>query len=95
MSKRYMGNEECTSPNQVVRYLTENFQSNEDGTLMPEDVARGLVQGASEEIMRAITVFRSHVDYVGDDVVNKAKAPYNWIDADEEDYEEDEDEDDE
>jgi hypothetical protein len=68
MSERYTGTEPCTSPGQVVRYLTENY-TGPDGQPMPKPVAAEIVAAGALAIERGITVFRSNVEYLGDEAL--------------------------
>lgn len=94
MSKRYMGNETITSRSQLIRYLQDNYIDGA-GNNVTETTATKLVANADEEkIDKAITVYRSNVEYVGDEIIKDADAPFTWVEAEEEDYEEEEEDDD-
>ena len=90
---RYMGNETAISPLQVIKYLQENYVDPE-GDPMTESVAREIAEQSADEITRGITVFKSNVEYLGDEAIKKAKVEncYLWLETDE--YEEVEEEDD-
>lgn len=94
MSKRYMGGEQITSRSQLIRYLQENYVD-AAGNAVTEATAIKLVADSDQDkIDKATNVFRSHVDYVGDEIMKDSKAPFTWLEADEEDYEEEDDEED-
>jgi len=83
MTDRYLGNEICTSPDQVVRYLTQNY-TDAEGDAMPSMVALDLVTAGAGDIRRGIEVFRSNVEYLGDEAVkNHGGGTWTWVPEDE------------
>jgi hypothetical protein len=84
---RYTGTEPCTSPNQVIRYLTENY-AGPDGAPMPREAAQQIVTAGAADISKGITVFRSNVYYLGDEAV-KNHGGGNWTEIPEPDDEAD------
>jgi hypothetical protein len=68
MNERYTGNEPCTSTDQVVRYLTQNY-TGADGQPMPRTAALAIVKAGADKIDRGINLFRSNVYYLGDEAL--------------------------
>lgn len=68
MNDRYTGYEPCISPDQVVRYLVSNF-TDASGVAMPRAVALEIAQKGSAKISRGILVYRSNVEYLGDEAL--------------------------
>jgi len=63
---------------------------------MSETIAEQIVAASAEDIDRGIRVFRSNVEYLGDEAVKKFGPEgegYEFIEPDEEDLYEDEDDD--
>lgn len=65
---RYLGYEPCTSKEQVIRYLTENYVD-KDGDAMPRMVALDLITAGEAQVTKGIEVFSSNVYYLGDEAV--------------------------
>lgn len=90
MTTRYLGDEPCTSPSQVVRYLTDNYT--DAAGPISEDAAQAVVDAEREQIMKGITVFRSNVYYIGDEAVKNAGV--GWTEIDEPEYDDGDEDDD-
>ena len=72
---RYLGMETCTSPSQVVRYLTENY-TDKEGSPMLRAAATEIVAAGAAQVQRGIDVFRSNVEYLGDEAI---KGDPRWV----------------
>lgn len=90
MTTRYLGDEPCTSRAQVVHYLADNYQDGNEQP-MPLETAQQLVKQGAQQIKRGISVFRSNVYYLGDEVV-KTYGGGVWHEVPEDESEEDDDE---
>ena len=75
--ERYMGDEPCTSQNQVIRYLMDNY-ADDEGRAMPREVARNIVEEDAEQIRKGIEIFRSNASYLGDQAM-KGTVGWAWI----------------
>jgi len=89
--ERYYGLEDLTATDQVVRYLIDNYVDG-NGDILREEVARSLCDyDLSWEWIQAGVANRYTVEYVGDQIAEKAKLNERgeWP------YDQDNDEDDE
>lgn len=76
---RYLGNEPCTSEDQVIRYLTENY-ADAEGDAMPRMVALDIVAAGRAQLTKGITVFGSNVEYLGDEALkNHGEGGWTYI----------------
>ena len=79
MNDRYLGEETCTSVSQVVRYLTENYVD-AAGVPMPRAIAADIADKGAEQIRRGIEIFRSNVEYLGDEALrNSARTGWTCL----------------
>jgi hypothetical protein len=92
VSARYAGTEPCTSQDQVVRYLTQNY-ADPEGAPMPRRVALSIVDKGAAQVRKGIEIFASNVEYLGDEAL-AASGVAGWSYIPDPDPDEDEDEDD-
>jgi hypothetical protein len=79
VSKRYTGMETCTSPEQVIRYLQENY-TDKDNVPMPRAIAQDVTVKGAASIKTGIDVFRSNVEYLGDEALrNSGRTGWRYI----------------
>jgi len=82
MSNRYLGMEACTSENQVIRYLTENY-ADAEGTPMSRAIAADITSKGAAQIRKGIEIFRSNVEYLGDEALRSSgRTGWTWIPED-------------
>lgn len=68
---RYLGDETCTSVDQVIRYLRENYVDR-DGVAMPRAIAADICVKGRAQLDKGITIFRSNVEYLGDEALTNS-----------------------
>ena len=83
---RYWGTEPCTSTDLIVRYLMDNY-ADAQGQPMPFSAAADIVFLEQEQIRRGIEVFRSNVEYLGDEALKNSGAKgWTFIEGSDDEY---------